>query len=90
MGVAGSGKTTVGTALSARLDASFVDADSLHSTAETIMGRAESPVRDVVDAAFDRFLAPELPVLAPGVERFGEDPTIDTLIRRHEIGRAHV
>jgi hypothetical protein len=25
----------------------------------------------------------ELVVLAPGVERFGEDPTIDTLIRRH-------
>ena len=140
---------------------------------ETIMGRVESPVRDVVDAAFDRFLAPLLPVLwvltvvqdtagemvqrglhvgtggtmdtggaafraaavlaqrtnltvvpqplekvacwldpvefrstwlgnkavyrtrmaiadggelvvlAPGVERFGEDPTIDSLIRRH-------
>ena len=140
---------------------------------ETIMGRAHSPVRDVVDAAFDRFLAPrvsvlwvltvmedtpdgvvqrglfvgrdrsgnsggaayeaaaalsarcnidvithpwsrvtcwldpdeltstwvgnkavyrtrmaladggELVVLAPGVSRFGEDPVIDTLIRRH-------
>ena len=25
----------------------------------------------------------ELVVLAPGVSRFGEDPTIDTLIRRH-------
>ena len=30
---------------------------------ETIMGRAHSPVRDVVDAAFDRFLAPRIPVL---------------------------
>ena len=30
---------------------------------ETIMGRASSPVRDVVDAAFDRFVAPVLPVL---------------------------
>ena len=30
---------------------------------ETIMGRAHSPVRDVVDAAFDRFLAPRVPVL---------------------------
>jgi carbohydrate kinase (thermoresistant glucokinase family) len=30
---------------------------------ETIMGRAHSPVRDVVDAAFDRFLSPRIPVL---------------------------
>lgn len=30
---------------------------------ETIMGRAASPVRDVVDAAFDRLLAPDLRVL---------------------------
>ena len=30
---------------------------------ETIMGCAHSPVRDVVDAAFDRFLAPAIPVL---------------------------
>lgn len=30
---------------------------------ETIMGRSSSPVRDVVDAAFDRFLAPQLDVL---------------------------
>jgi nickel-dependent lactate racemase len=30
---------------------------------ETIMGRAHSPVRDVVDAAFDRFLAPRVSVL---------------------------
>ena len=30
---------------------------------ETIMGNAHSPVRDVVDAAFDRFLAPRIPVL---------------------------
>ncbi|MGO8874963.1 MAG: gluconokinase, GntK/IdnK-type [Acidimicrobiales bacterium] len=30
---------------------------------EEIMGRANSPVRDVVDAAFDRFLAPRLAVL---------------------------
>ena len=30
---------------------------------ETIMGRAHSPVRDVVDAAFDRFLADRVPVL---------------------------
>jgi len=30
---------------------------------ETIMGRARSPVRDVVDAAFDRFLADRVPVL---------------------------
>jgi nickel-dependent lactate racemase len=30
---------------------------------ETIMGRAHSPVRDAVDAAFDRFLASGIPVL---------------------------
>ena len=30
---------------------------------ETIMGRTHSPVRDVVDAAFDRFLADRVPVL---------------------------
>ena len=30
---------------------------------ETIMGRAHSPVRDVVDAAFDRFLADRISVL---------------------------
>ena len=30
---------------------------------EEVMGRALTPVRDVVDAAFDRFLAPRLPVL---------------------------
>ena len=30
---------------------------------ETIMGRVHTPVRDAVDAAFDRFLAPRVPVL---------------------------
>jgi carbohydrate kinase (thermoresistant glucokinase family) len=30
---------------------------------ETIMGRVQGPVRDLVDAAFDRFLAPRLDVL---------------------------
>jgi carbohydrate kinase (thermoresistant glucokinase family) len=30
---------------------------------ETIMGRAQTPVRDVVDAAFDRFVAPSVHVL---------------------------
>ena len=30
---------------------------------ETIMGRVHTPVRDVVDAAFDRFLAGRIPVL---------------------------
>jgi carbohydrate kinase (thermoresistant glucokinase family) len=30
---------------------------------ETIMGRTQSPVRDVVDAAFDRFIARRVPVL---------------------------
>lgn len=30
---------------------------------ETIMGRVHSPVRDMVDAAFDRFLAARVPVL---------------------------
>jgi carbohydrate kinase (thermoresistant glucokinase family) len=30
---------------------------------EAVLGRAQTPVRDVVDAAFDRFLAPRVPVL---------------------------
>jgi hypothetical protein len=30
---------------------------------ETIMGRTFTPVRDVVDAAFDRFVLPQLPVM---------------------------
>ncbi len=30
---------------------------------ETVMGRAGTPVRDVIDAAFDRFLAPRVAVL---------------------------
>jgi nickel-dependent lactate racemase len=30
---------------------------------ETIMGRPRGPVRDVIDAAFDRFLSPRIPVL---------------------------
>jgi carbohydrate kinase (thermoresistant glucokinase family) len=30
---------------------------------ESIMGRINTPVRDVVDAAFDRFVAPRVPVL---------------------------
>lgn len=30
---------------------------------ETIMGRTQTPVRDVIDAAFDRFVAPLVPVL---------------------------
>ena len=46
-------------------------ADTIHGThwlsalcgMETIMGRAQTPVRTVVDAAFDRFLAPRLRVL---------------------------
>jgi Lactate racemase N-terminal domain len=46
-------------------------ADTIHRThylgalcgMETIMGRARTPVREVIDAAFDRFIAPRLKVL---------------------------
>jgi len=30
---------------------------------ESVMGRAHNPVRDLIDAAYDRFLAPRVPVL---------------------------
>src|SRR3954468_12163376 len=46
MGVAGSGKTTVGRILAARLDAPFVDADDLHSPAAVAAIRAGHPLDD--------------------------------------------
>jgi gluconokinase len=46
MGVSGSGKTAVGTALAARLGASFVDADSLHPTANVQRMTAGIPLTD--------------------------------------------
>ncbi len=46
MGVAGSGKTTVGRALAARLGLDFVDADDLHPAANKARMRAGTPLTD--------------------------------------------
>lgn len=46
MGVSGSGKTTVGLALAARLDLPFVDADDLHSDEATATMAAGTPLTD--------------------------------------------
>ena len=52
---------------------------------ENIIGRANSPVRDVVDAAFDRFLAPRLEVL--WVLTVMEDTPQGTVQRGLFVGR---
>ncbi len=52
---------------------------------ETVMGRAGTPVRDVIDAAFDRFLAPRLPVL--WILTVVEDATGGTVLRGVFAGR---
>ena len=46
MGVAGSGKTTVGQELAARLGAEFIDADSLHSAANVAKMSDGTPLDD--------------------------------------------
>ena len=46
MGVAGCGKSTVGAALAARLDARFLDADDLHSPASVAKMAAGEPLTD--------------------------------------------
>ncbi|GBG39228.1 gluconokinase [Mycobacterium montefiorense] len=58
MGVSGSGKSTVGSALAQRLHASFVDADSLHPPANVAKMGAGQPLDDA-----DRY---------PWLERVGE------------------
>jgi gluconokinase len=47
MGVSGSGKTTVGTSLAARLGLPFVDADALHPEANVMKMSAGVPLTDV-------------------------------------------
>ena len=46
MGVAGSGKTTIGRLVAARLDAPFVDADDLHTPAAIAAMHAGHPLDD--------------------------------------------
>jgi gluconokinase len=46
MGVAGSGKTTIGRLVAARLDAPFVDADDFHSAAARAQMHAGAPLDD--------------------------------------------
>ena len=46
MGVAGSGKTTIGRLVAARLDAPFVDADDFHSEAAIAQMHAGRPLDD--------------------------------------------
>ena len=58
IGVAGSGKTTVGELLAARLGAPFLDADELHAPASVERMRRGEPLGDAArDAWFDRVLA---------------------------------
>ena len=51
---------------------------------ETIMGRTSSPVRDVVDAAFDRFVAPAVSVL--WVLTVVEDLGVEKVLRGLFVG----
>ncbi len=54
MGVAGSGKTTIGKLVAARLGAPFVDADDLHSTAAKAAMHAGHPLDDAERAPWLR------------------------------------
>ena len=64
---------------------------------EKAMGRDHSPVRRLFDWAMEKYVYGRIPVLfaltvttAPGVERFGEDPAQQTLIRKYGYkGRLH-
>jgi gluconokinase len=57
MGVAGSGKTTVGSALAARLGVPFADADSFHSPAARAQMAAGHPLDDLDRAPWLETLA---------------------------------
>ena len=52
---------------------------------ENVIGRAHNPVRDLVDAAFDRFVAPQVPVL--WILTVVEDTTAGTVHRGLFVGR---
>lgn len=54
MGVSGSGKTTIGSALARALGASFVEADDLHSIANVARMRRGIPLDDVARAPWLR------------------------------------
>ena len=52
---------------------------------ENVIGRAHNPVRDLVDAAFDRFVAPQVPVL--WILTVVQDTTAGTVHRGLFVGR---
>jgi gluconokinase len=67
MGVAGAGKTTVGTALAAALGARFVDADTRHPAANVAKMAAGIPLTDADRAPWLEALAADLAGPAPVV-----------------------
>jgi gluconokinase len=69
MGVAGSGKTTVGRMLAARLGAPFVDADDFHSAAARAQMHAGQPLDDAERA-------PWLQRVRAAVQRVGDGPVV--------------
>src|SRR3954468_4026185 len=52
MGIAGSGKTTIGSLLAARLGWAFLDADTLHTPANTAKMSGGTPLDDLDRAAW--------------------------------------
>lgn len=69
MGVTGSGKTTVGRIVAARLDAPFIDADDLHTEAAVAAMRAGRPLADAERA-------PWLHRVRAAVEALGDGPVV--------------
>ena len=69
MGVAGSGKTTIGRLVAARLDAPFVDADDLHSAAAIAAMHAGRPLDDAERA-------PWLERVRAAVANLGDGPVV--------------
>ena len=69
MGVAGSGKTTIGRLVAARLDTPFVDADDFHSAAAIAAMHAGRPLDDAERA-------PWLARVRAAVEALGDGPVV--------------
>ena len=69
MGVSGSGKTTIGHLVAARLDAPFIDADSLHSAEAIASMHAGRPLDDAERA-------PWLQRVRDAVQHLGDGPVV--------------
>ena len=69
MGVAGSGKTTIGRLVAARLDAPFVDADDLHTPAAIAAMHAGHPLDDAERA-------PWLERVRAAIAAIGDGPVV--------------